>query len=1087
MPAHAQQGVIEEIRVTGSYIKRDNFDSPSPVTVIDALDIEATGTTNTADIIFNMPQNLGTEVLANPGNATGPSSSSLRTSGQAQGGVGLANLRGLGPRATMNLMDGHRLLFGDANFVYPQIAIQRIEVLLDGGSALYGSEAIAGVVNYIPYKRFDGFKIQVERRDQFEASAPDDKVALLSGLDFDRGSFLFALEWRDREHLEQRNFPKYLNKSYEQNNAPNNGLGGAFLPRRNAAGAITNANTVAANQIRVPGCGFDFQNPGADPLLRGHDRWGIPSPNGRACGTNWSEWNDWNGELDQLHGYTRFEYQFTDNIRFETDVMFGRQEIITRAPPSPMVLNTPLRVPGDLAGNPYRAFSNTVPNTNFAAPQNFATSQLLYAQDNCNFLDCTSGDGFADRGYEGVAVPGLQGVWGAPVLLAPNQFAPREFDPTNPNAVVDPLNGGIAFYEDVTLNNWAIFGKNLAGLPGIVSADGSIPRRREAENLRLSSGITIDIPDTSWEVDITGIYGQRKQTYALAFGSPVNASAPLLQSSFFCINPADIAAGRCRQFNPFPTSQFQIVNRVPQPVLTDPGSPEYNTLAEVNPLLVFHDDVVDSTMKIIDMVASGNLWTLPAGEVGMATGFSFRRTDVETKPNALNLTGTQVYGTSIQPQDAYLQAMDYFVEFRVPVIDFDWSGFAELQLAARYTDNEAEAKQGLATDAAFDDTVTKLGLLWQPRDWLSVRASWNQGFVVPELADLFQGRREAARNGIDPTCSVIMPLELSGEVCNYATVSGLRVNSANNQLEAIQGNPDLDPESSTAVNFGFTLSLLDGDLSIQADYFTVDYDDVLFQLNFQNLASIEQVNFRSFYEGRCGASPTSDCAIQARTEWITTGLETERYTREIDPVSGLAIGQIRELRADFVNLLTQKVEAIDYAINYRFEAAQLPLIGGDWGVFNLRLQATQMRKYSFQLDPAAPIIDGVGNRNDTGAGSQIPPIPEWRGTANLGWLYGDHYARLTARYHSGVDDLNLDGTIRAANTRGKIDSSTYWDIFYSYTFQDLFSLKGETQVSLGIQNVFGHETRPIEDNNGIDTNLDNPLKQIWTMRLGHQF
>ena len=90
--AHAQSddsdkdnSVVEEIVVTGSYIKRDNFDSPSPVAVIDQLEIQASATSNMADIIFNMPQNLGTEVLANPG-GTGTSASSTRTGGSPQGG-----------------------------------------------------------------------------------------------------------------------------------------------------------------------------------------------------------------------------------------------------------------------------------------------------------------------------------------------------------------------------------------------------------------------------------------------------------------------------------------------------------------------------------------------------------------------------------------------------------------------------------------------------------------------------------------------------------------------------------------------------------------------------------------------------------------------------------------------------------------------------------------------------------------------------------------------------------------------------------------------------------------------------------------
>jgi iron complex outermembrane recepter protein len=230
---------IEEITVTGSYIKRDNFDSPSPIVVIDQMEIEASATTNMADILFNQPQNLGTEVMANP-SGTGTSASSQRTGGSAQGGIGLANLRGLGERATMDLMDGHRVLFGDANFIYPQIATQRIEILLDGASALYGSEAIAGAVNYIPVKNYDGVKIEFSRRDLVDESHPDDTLAFMIGQTFDKGSALFALTYRERERIKQSEFPEYLQKTSDAGI----NLGGISFPgsmwvtRRNASGDI---------------------------------------------------------------------------------------------------------------------------------------------------------------------------------------------------------------------------------------------------------------------------------------------------------------------------------------------------------------------------------------------------------------------------------------------------------------------------------------------------------------------------------------------------------------------------------------------------------------------------------------------------------------------------------------------------------------------------------------------------------------------------------------------------------------------------------------------------------------------------------
>ena len=1104
VPALAQQqtaeddDAIEEVVVTGSYIRRDNFDSFSPVSVISVEDIQQAGTTNTADLIFNLPQNVGTEVLANPG-ASGSSSSSLRTGGSSQGGIGLANLRGLGPRATMNLLDGHRLAFGDANFSYPQIAIERIEVLLDGASALYGSEAVAGVVNYIPAKRFDGFKVQFERKDQLDVSAPDDKFALLMGQEAERSNFLFAVEYRNRERLEQRDFSKYYNKSYNEAFAATGFPGSAFLPRRNATGAIT-ANLQRPTDRRIdPGCGATFMNPGLTDITDNYQtRWGTPSTTGQTCGTNFGQILDWNSELEQLHGYARFEYELTDNITFDTDVIFGRQDFNTRSTPGPLVANDLLPVPGDLAGNPYRAFTDANFNGTIDTGE-----RLLFARDTCNFVDCARGDGFPDRDAngDGIADPIAQGKFGFPVLL------PSATADANGNGIPDRFDAasGVAFNEDVTLTAWSPFGKNSSGRPDGMNADGSIDRARVTDNLRIGAGFVVEIPDTSWRVDAHAIWAQREQNYALAFGSVANFSTPQLTAAFACVNPADMAAGRCMQFNPFSTSQFDIVNRVPTGNATSPTSLAFNTREEANAIFTFNDDITLSTNKLLDIVVTGDLFELPAGTLAMAAGYNYRRLESETKPNQLNSTSTNTFGTAIQAQDAYLEAHDVFAEFSVPIFENDFLGRLEASLAARYTDNEGSARLGLQTDAAFDDTVTKVGLLWQPLEWVSLRATYGEGFVVPEIADLFQGAREAQRNVADATCSVILPVVIPAPtdtsiqpVCNYtppvAPATVPTVAAANLQTEIISGNPQLEPESSESYNYGITFSLLEGDLVLQADYFTVDYENVIFSLTSGLIASDETTRFQAFYVGRCGAEPTTGpgsatqvaCATQARRDWITGGGQSARITRQADPVSGLPIGPVESVLGDFVNVLTQEVTATDVMASYRFSAQDLPWIGGDWGNFNARLQGTYMETYLFQINPSSLPIQGVGKRNDETGATQIPAVPRWRGLASLGWNNGNHIARMSGRYHDAITDFNVVGDIRAANLQGYIPSATYWDLYYQYNLGDRFGL-GDTEISLNLSNVFNKQPSAIEDDGGIDTNLDNPLGRLLTLRVSHTF
>ena len=129
---------IEEIIVTGSLIKRDNFDSASPLQVLEAAEILAEATPALGEIIYNQTFNYGSDAFSSHYSVTNPEGS--RTG---------ANFRGLGGGATLTLLDGKRVLDSNLNNLIPQIAIERIDILKDGASAIYGSDAVAGVINVI--------------------------------------------------------------------------------------------------------------------------------------------------------------------------------------------------------------------------------------------------------------------------------------------------------------------------------------------------------------------------------------------------------------------------------------------------------------------------------------------------------------------------------------------------------------------------------------------------------------------------------------------------------------------------------------------------------------------------------------------------------------------------------------------------------------------------------------------------------------------------------------------------------------------------------------------------------------------------
>src|SRR6185312_3805742 len=154
---------VQEIVVTGTRIASPNLQSVSPVQVVTSQDIQAGGRAQTIDVLNQLPPaNFAV------GQDFGPTSDPL----QNPGGANTVDLRGLGPQRTLVLVDGKRLGIGDPNTgntnpapdinQIPSQLVDRVEVLTGGASATYGSDAVAGVVNFIMKKNFEGAQLDAQ-------------------------------------------------------------------------------------------------------------------------------------------------------------------------------------------------------------------------------------------------------------------------------------------------------------------------------------------------------------------------------------------------------------------------------------------------------------------------------------------------------------------------------------------------------------------------------------------------------------------------------------------------------------------------------------------------------------------------------------------------------------------------------------------------------------------------------------------------------------------------------------------------------------------------------------------------------------
>ena len=192
----ADEGALEEVMVTGSRIRRDEFSSTSPVTSIGQEDIERSGLASLGDLLQTLPL-AGASLNQNSSAGTAHGSSSI-------------NLRNLGDNRTLILVDGRRWVNGagtrgfrdfvDLNTI-PLAAVERIEILKDGASAVYGSDAIAGVVNIITRKEFEGLTVKAYTGATSEGDGQSQKYSLTLGSTGERSSALLNISHVNQDEI----------------------------------------------------------------------------------------------------------------------------------------------------------------------------------------------------------------------------------------------------------------------------------------------------------------------------------------------------------------------------------------------------------------------------------------------------------------------------------------------------------------------------------------------------------------------------------------------------------------------------------------------------------------------------------------------------------------------------------------------------------------------------------------------------------------------------------------------------------------------------------------------------------------------
>ena len=364
----AQDQSIEEVVVTGSFIRRsEGFQSASQATQLTAEDLEAQGTLNLGEVVQNLTfVNGASSAITNTIQGTSDRASSI-------------DLRGLGPRSTLTLLDGKRLANQNVNTQIPTIAIQRIDIVADGAAALYGNEAVAGVVNFVPYKSFDGLRVETYAEGDERGDYDEHSVQMMWGGDIGDLDVVVAGQFRSNSRLGWDERPVLANSGLTiSSNSPGNW----YVPNRDADGMYTGTEARKVD----PACG---KRQDRDEFLTNQ----VASPYGMelggSCYFEFGDTRSYREPTDNAKLYTNMTWEVDDALTLSAQAYRARQaqmSYTSTSNPGNSRIGELGQIRGELPGNPFMA-------TN-------ASGQQLYGID-------ANGDGVPDRGSQDLNSDGL--------------------------------------------------------------------------------------------------------------------------------------------------------------------------------------------------------------------------------------------------------------------------------------------------------------------------------------------------------------------------------------------------------------------------------------------------------------------------------------------------------------------------------------------------------------------------------------------------------------------------------------------------------------------------------------------------------
>ncbi len=911
---HAQEAAqpqqIERVEITGSRIRQIDIETSQPVFKMSQEEIQKSGLVTVGDILNSM-SSAGSPAF---------SKGSVLTSNREQGGQYI-NLRNLGAQRLLVLVNGKRWSSTVAGYTdlstVPSAMIDRIEVLKDGASSTYGSDAIAGVVNIILKKSMEGgtFSAYVGENDKGDGRTEDyslsygagnDKASLMFGFSYSKQEPVWA---KDRTITATSFGPAHMNAGYGA--APwgricavsSTGGCGGLLGNTNGqminhtggplGDGVGQASNVIGNYHPYAGADADTFNSSSQMMFQ--------SPT----------------ELKTL--FTKGSIEVTPDVRFNSTAMYAKRDSERQIAGYPVTSTTQLKYPVYIDANSY---FNPVPGTQ------------LY---------------FARRTIE----------------------VPRVTANANRTLHLDANLEG-----DVT----------IAGMPWTWSTG----------------------------VNYSNVSGTTLSTGNLNLLNLKKALGPSFKNAQGVVQCGTAAA-------PIPLSEctpFDII-----------GGPSASTPQALAYVMSTGQGTYGSTVKSFTADASGEIFKLPAGNVGVAFGVERREVNGFDRPGQFEQSGysTDLAANTTQGQYTVKEA---YAELNIPILKgMPLAEALSLNLASRYSDY-----------SSFGDTTnSKASFVWKPIKDLLTRGTYAQGFRAPTLGDTFGGGSQSYDSYLDPCDSsfgAVVGNATAKAQCAAAGVSTTfrQKNQAGNNVpsggaqtpypfNSGVGNGSLTPEKATTRTLGlvYSPSYLAG-LTASLDWY--------------------EVKVTNRIAGVSAAYVLNQCYVEGVQSFCNS-------------IKRDSTGQITYLERGNQNLGELKTSGFDLGLNYRFPATR-------FGQFSFRSETSYVDSFKIKSTPTANWANYTGEWSYNRIKSNMA----------VDWRLGAWSATWSARYFSGIRDRCWNNgqaagatAVECSNPTGStatVGTGLGYNQLGSLVYHDVsvgFKTPWKGQILVGANNVFDKQPR----------------------------